>query len=76
MTHKAPPKRGFITTLRRLSRKGETRWVDPRSNRLYTWDALHGELEVFTRHGHHLGAVDPLSGRLVKPPVKGRKLDV
>jgi hypothetical protein len=44
--------------------------------RLYTWDSLHGEVEVFTARGKHLGAVDPVTGKLIKDAVPGRKIDV
>ena len=43
---------------------------------IYTWDSLHGEIEVFDRRGHHLGAAHPVSGVLFKGAVKGRKIDV
>jgi hypothetical protein len=76
MSRKVPPKDGFIADLVRVSRAGETRWMDASRKRLYTWDAVHGELEVFTARGHHLGAVDPVTGRSVKKAVKGRRIDV
>ena len=40
----------------------------------YTWDSLHGELEVFNKSGCHLGAADPLTGLMIKPPVRGRRI--
>lgn len=43
---------------------------------LYTWDALHGEVEVFNSRGRHLGAIDPITGEMTKPAVPGRKIDV
>ena len=55
---------------------GERRWRSKDGQRLYTWDALHGEIEVFNKRGRHLGAVDPITGYLVKDPVAGRKIDV
>jgi hypothetical protein len=55
--------------------QGQKRWRCPRTGRLFTWDALHGEIEVFNRRGRHLGVMDP-NGRLVKDAVKGRKIDV
>ncbi len=30
---------------------------------------------MFDKNGKHLGAVDPVSGSMIKPPVKGRNLD-
>ncbi|MOA42620.1 Cytotoxic [compost metagenome] len=41
----------------------------------YTWDSLHGELEVFNKNGRHLGAACPQTGVLIKPPVKGRRIN-
>jgi hypothetical protein len=55
---------------------GQKVWRNDNGSRFYTWDALHGEIEVFTVRGHHLGALDAVSGELTKQAVKGRKLDV
>jgi Cytotoxic len=44
--------------------------------RIYEWDSLHGELEVYDSRGHHLGAADAESGELIKPAVRGRRIDV
>lgn len=51
---------------------GEARTV----RRLDTWDALHGEIEVFNARGLHLGSIDPVNGSLIKEPVQGRRIDV
>jgi len=53
----------------------EKRWKSKDGNRLYTWDSLHGEIEVFNKRGKHLGVFDPY-GKLIKPAKKGRKIDV
>lgn len=55
---------------------GVRRWRSLDRSRLYTWDSLHGEVEVFTRRGHHLGALDVTHGHQIKPAVKGRRIDV
>ncbi len=55
---------------------GQRRWRSPDGKRLYTWVALHGEIEVFNARGKHLGALDPLTGLVVKDAVRGRKIDV
>lgn len=55
---------------------GSRRWRSVSGKRLYTWDDFHGEVEVFTARGVHLGAADALTGVLFKLPVKGRKIDV
>jgi hypothetical protein len=76
MTNVPPPKVGFIESLRRIPWSGEQRWMDGAGKRIYTWDRLHGEFEVFDRQGFHLGSADPASGKLMNGPVKGRKIDV
>lgn len=73
--HKVPPIVGFVTTLQRVPWDGDKRWMDSDGKRLYTWDELHGEFEVFTRQGYHLGAVNT-DGVMIKPPKKGRRIDV
>jgi len=51
-------------------------WRNADGTRYYTWDSLHGEVEVFDRRGYHLGSVDPVDGRFLKGPVQGRRLNV
>ncbi|SFI75108.1 colicin E3/pyocin S6 family cytotoxin [Nitrosomonas sp. Nm34] len=55
---------------------GERRWRSKDGQRLYTWDSLHGEIEVFNKRGKHLGAIDPICGSLIKDAIPGRKIDV
>lgn len=42
--------------------------------RYYSWDNLHNEIEVFDRIGRHLGAMDPITGQMIKAAVLGRVL--
>lgn len=58
------------------SYNGEKRWRSRDGNRIYTWDSLHGEIEVYNKRGFHLGALDAISGKFIKGAVKGRKIDV
>ena len=53
---------------------GRKVYKDDSEKRYYTWDSLHGELEVFNKNGRHLGAACPISGIMMKPAVKGRKI--
>jgi hypothetical protein len=55
---------------------GEPRWINSQGDRIYTWDSLHGEVECFNKRGYHLGVLDPKMGKLIKPAVKGRRIDV
>ncbi|NOQ34701.1 MAG: hypothetical protein GQ569_02265 [Methylococcaceae bacterium] len=53
---------------------GRKVYKDEKENLYYTWDSLHGEIEVFNKRGRHLGVADPITGKLIKPAVKGRKI--
>ena len=55
---------------------GDQRWRSKDHARLYTWDSLHGEIEIFNRRGRHLGVGEAVECQLIKPAVKGRKIDV
>ena len=55
---------------------GSRRWRSANGKRLYTWDDFHGEIEVFTARGVHLGAADPVTGIVFKAAKKGRQIDV
>ena len=55
---------------------GERRWRSHDGKRLYTWDARHGEVEVFDARGRHLGAIDPITGAVLKEAVRGRRIEV
>lgn len=54
---------------------GQKRWRSEDKKRYYTWDSLHGEIEVFNKRGKHLGVFSP-NGDFIKEPVKGREIDV
>lgn len=51
-------------------------WANTERTRFYTWDTLHGEIEAFDKQGRHLGALNALTGDLIKEAVRGRKLYV
>lgn len=54
---------------------GQKRWKSQDLKRIYTWDSLHGEIEVFNERGKHLGVLNP-QGELIKDAVKGRTIYV
>ena len=53
---------------------GRKIYKDLEENRYYTWDSLHGEVEVFNKRGRHLGSICPLTGQPLKPAVRGRRI--
>lgn len=55
---------------------GRKVWKSYDGARLYTWDELHGEIEVFNKRGYHLGSADKMNGLIIKDAVKGRRLYV
>lgn len=68
----------FLDQCKRLGFvNGELRWSSFDGKRIYTWDSLHGEIEVFNHRGRHLAVLDAATGRSNgKPAVPGRKIDV
>lgn len=36
--------------------------------RFYRWDDTHNDIEVYNRHGEHLGSMDPRTGNMYKGP--------
>lgn len=54
---------------------GEKRWKSKDSTRIYTWDSLHGEIEVYNKRGKHLGVLNP-NGDFIKDAKKGRTINV
>lgn len=56
--------------------KGKQVWRSLDGDRYYTWDSLHGEVEVFDSQGWHLGSADPISESMIKLPKRGRRLHV
>ena len=68
-----PPTEGFIEELERVPNYPR-RWRSA-EGRVYTWDSLHGEFEMFNKSGRHLGAANAKTGAMIKPAVPGRKLD-
>ena len=77
MTRKLVPSPSILDEFEYLGAPhGERRWHSDGGNRLYTWDALHGEVEVFNRRGKHLGSLDPITCDMIKPAVAGRTIDV
>lgn len=71
------PKPCFLDGMDRLGFKhGNLLWRSKDRQRYYTWDSLHGEIEVFTRRGEHLGAADAVTGEFIKDPLEGRSINV
>lgn len=71
------PKPSFLDGCEHLGAfSGERRWRSFDGKRIFTWDSLHGEIEVFNKRGRHLGAIDPAHGNLLKDAVPGRTINV
>ena len=77
MAGKPRPTPCFLDDQRSLgAKRGQRVWASQDGERLYTWDSLHGEIEVFNRRGRHLGVLHPVTGELIKPAVRGRRLNL
>jgi hypothetical protein len=70
------PKPCFLDRQIKLHLDGVQRWRREDGKRLYEWDDLHGEIEVYDRRGFHLGSLNALTGRREKGPRRGRRIDV
>ncbi len=69
------PKPSILDNCRVVGIEGGRKiYKDEQENVYYTWDSLHGELEIFNKNGRHLGVADPITGTLIKPAVRGRKI--
>lgn len=68
------PKPCFLDQFTKTYVDGTTKvFVDDENDRLYTWDSLHGEIEVFNKRGRHIAVFDP-DGNWIKEAVRGRKI--
>ncbi len=75
MTYISRPKPCYLDGCE-LFRVIDGRKVYRRGRFLYSWDELHGEVEVFNQRGYHMGALDAVTGKQIKPPRKERRLRV
>ena len=76
MSGKPVPEDCYLHELESLGAfNGKKRWRCPRTKRIFTWDSLHGEIEVFNRRGMHLGVMDA-NGKFIKSAEEGRSIDV
>lgn len=53
---------------------GRQVWTNATRSRFFTWDALHGEIEVFDKRGYHLQVLHAVTGAPIKGAVRGRRL--
>lgn len=74
MTYIPRPRPCFLDTLQKYKVVGDTQ-IYRSNDKYYTWDSLHGEIEVFNKRGHHLMVLDA-DGRKIKDAVRGRRIDV
>jgi RHS repeat-associated protein len=47
-----------------------------KDQRFYEWDHTHGDIEVYDNKGRHLGSMEPSTGEMYKPAVKGRTIEL
>ena len=77
LDRKRIPSPGFLDSCQYLGYiEGECRWRAPDDGFLFTWDALHGEVEAFDKRGRHIGVLDAVTGNPIKPMRKGRRIRV
>ncbi len=74
MSYIHPPIPSYLDKLEKYKVSGGIQ-IYRGNNKLYTWDGLHGEIEVYNKRGYHIMVLDP-NGNYIKDAVKGRKIDV
>lgn len=74
MSYIYPPRPCFLDTLQKYRVSGNTQ-IYRMNDKYYTWDGIHGEIEVFNKRGYHIMVLDP-TGKRIKEAVRGRKIDV
>lgn len=74
--HHIPPRilRGFPEATEVNTKSLRKRWKMP-DKTILEWDYRHGEIEMYSRNGKHLGTFDPDSGKKLKNSVPGRRID-
>ena len=75
MPYKPVPEDCFIQELERYFFKGRHIWISNDRRFRFTWDSLHGEVEVYTRRGRHVCVLN-CAGQQIGSAVKGRRIDV
>lgn len=74
MGGKPKPKPCFLDQFMKTYVEGSTKvYVDDERGRLYTWDSLHGEIEVYNKRGRHIAVYDA-NGNQIKQAVRGRRI--
>jgi hypothetical protein len=75
MPYKPIPENCFIRHLERYFYQERNIWISNDRRFRFTWDSLHGEVEVYTRRGRHVGVMN-CNQQLIGSAVKGRRIDV
>ncbi|WP_367172636.1 colicin E3/pyocin S6 family cytotoxin [uncultured Corynebacterium sp.] len=70
------PRKSFVNSLEKVRGRGAPRWRDRNAKRIFEYDPLHGHIEGYNLQGKHIGVFDVISGELIGPAVKGRRIDV
>ena len=71
-----PPENPAWEDLKPFRGKIRTNGETGKKRRFYHKDFTHKDVEVYDRNGLHLGSMDPNTGRMTKPPVDGRELNL
>jgi hypothetical protein len=66
----------FVDQLKKVRPHSHRRRWSGKKGRICEEDTQHCELEKYNRRGKHKGSVDPNTGEILKPPVKGRSMEM
>jgi hypothetical protein len=66
----------FVKGLKRLKNKSRRRRWKGQKGQIFEEDSRHADLEKYNARGRHEGSVDPETGEIIKPPIKGRRIEI
>ena len=69
------PKPCFLDGMVKAFVDGNTQ-IYKMNDKYYSWDKLHGEIEVFNKRGYHIMVLDPNGNPTKKTAKKGRTINV
>ena len=62
--------------LKNYNKDIKTNGLSGEKTEYYQWDYTHNDVEVYNSNGRHLGSMDPTTGKMYKPAVPGRTIQL
>jgi len=66
----------FLMRQKKVSIRGQQRWISEDGTQIYEWDELHGEIEMYNRRGKVVSILNSDGSVSSKKIKAGRTIDV